>query len=77
MLSSIVLLTLCVNPMNAQQITKKEQFIKKVNTVFENQPNQKYDSIFNSLREGSLVFKRRFPLCRFDISANRKQQRIC
>ena len=56
-LSSIVLLSLYVNPMNAQQITKKEQFIKKINQVFENQNIQKPDSVFNNLRKEAWSLK--------------------
>ena len=55
--SSIALLSVFVNPINAQQATEKEQFIEKINTAFENQNTQKSDSIFNTLREEAWSLK--------------------
>jgi len=56
-LASIVLISLCIIPMNAQQVTEKEQFIKKVNALIENQNIQKSDSIFNKLRKEAWSLK--------------------
>ena len=56
LLANIVLLSL-INPMNAQQITEKEQFLKNVNALIENQNIQKSDSIFNKLRNKAWSLK--------------------
>ena len=56
-LASIVLISLCVISMDAQQITENEQFIKKVDTILRNQNIRKSDSIFNSLREEAWSLK--------------------
>jgi len=56
-LASMILLSLSVNCIYAQQSNTRDAFIERINTAFNRQDSQKSDSIFNVLKEEAWSLK--------------------
>ena len=56
-ITSISLLSVCTNWINAQKATTRDAFIEKINASLDNQNTQNSDSIFNKLRNEAWSLK--------------------